>query len=258
MAEHGVNEIVGIVCDGFGLGTDGTAWGGEILCCHEKEFTRSAHLEQQPMVGGDLATRFPVRMAAGILRKEPTIVRWLEAHASQLPHGRDEIQTILHQLENGEYIWTSSCGRVLDAVAAILGLSFERSYEGEPAMRLEATAYGGRDRLELDPQLDLPTIGTTKLVQSIYDCIHRHSPADLAYSAESCLAHGLANAAIRIAEESGVKTIGFSGGVALNEHISVSIRKFISRAGFNFVSNISVPPGDGGISLGQAYLASFE
>jgi len=258
MAEHGVNEIVGIVCDGFGLGTDGTAWGGEILCCHEKEFTRSAHLEQQPMVGGDLATRFPVRMAAGILRKEPTIVRWLEAHASQLPHGRDEIQTILHQLENGEYIWTSSCGRVLDAVAAILGLSFERSYEGEPAMRLEATAYGGRDRLELDPQLDLPTIGTTKLVQSIYDCIHRHSPADLAYSAESCLAHGLANAAIRIAEESGIKTIGFSGGVALNEHISVSIRKFISRAGFNFVSNISVPPGDGGISLGQAYLASFE
>src|SRR5208337_3773879 len=179
MAEHGVNEIVGIVCDGFGLGTDGTAWGGEILYCHEKDFTRVAHLEQQPMVGGDLATRFPARMVAGILRKEPAIVEWLEAHTSQLPHGRDEVQTILHQLENGEYIWTSSCGRVLDAVAAILGLSFERSYEGEPAMRLEATAYGGRDRLELDPQLDLPTIGTTKLVQSVYDRFACYSPADL-------------------------------------------------------------------------------
>jgi len=258
MAEHGVNEIVGIVCDGFGLGTDGRAWGGEILCCHEKEFTRAAHLEQQPMVGGDLATRFPARMVAGILRNDPAIVRWLEAHASQFPHGRDEVQAIFQQLENGEYIWTSSCGRVLDAVAAILGLSFERSYEGEPAMRLEATAYGGHDQLELDPQLDLPTIGTTKLVQSIYDRIHQYSLTDLAYSAESYLAHGLAKAAIRVAEESGVKTIGFSGGVALNEHIAISIRKFISRAGFNFVSNISVPPSDGGISLGQAYLASFE
>ena len=258
MAEHGVNEIVGIVCDGFGLGSDGSAWGGEILNCYEREFKRAAHLEQQPMVGGDLATRFPARMVAGILRKEPAIVEWLEAHASQFPHGSDEVQTILHQLKNGEYIWTSSCGRVLDAVAAILCLSFERSYEGEPAMRLEATAYGGRDRLELDPQLDLPTIGTTKLVQSIYDSIACYSAADLAYSAESYLAHSLANAAIRIAEESGVKTIGFSGGVALNEHIATSIRKFISRAGFNFVSNISVPPGDGGISLGQAYLASFD
>jgi hydrogenase maturation protein HypF len=210
------------------------------------------------MVGGDLATRFPARMVAGILRKEPTIVEWLEAHASQLPHARDEVQTILHQLEKGEYIWTSSCGRVLDAVAAILGLSFERSYEGEPAMRLEAIAYGGRDRLELDPQLDLPTIGTTKLVQSIYDSVHRLSPADLAYSAERYLAHGLANAAIQIAEENGVRTIGFSGGVALNEHIAISIREFITLAGFNFVSNISVPPSDGGISLGQAYLASFD
>ena len=258
MAEHGVNEIVGIVCDGFGLGVDGTAWGGEILCCHEKEFTRAAHLEQQPMVGGDLATRFPARMVAGILRNDPAIVRWLEAHASQFPHGRDEVQAIFQQLENGEYIWTSSCGRVLDAVAAILELSFERSYEGEPAMRLEATARGGSDRLEIDPTLHLSTIGTTKLVQSIYDHIHQYNPTDLAYSAESYLAHGLANAAIQVAEESGVKTIGFSGGVALNEHIAISIRKFISRAGFNFVSNISVPPGDGGISLGQAYLASFD
>jgi hydrogenase maturation protein HypF len=258
MAEHGLTEIVGIVCDGFGLGADGTAWGGEILDCYQKEFKRAAHLEQQPMIGGDLATRFPVRMVAGILRKEPAISEWLEAHASQLPHGRDEVQTILRQLEKGEYIWTSSCGRVLDAVGAILDLSFERSYEGEPAMRLEATASGGRDRLQLEPQLDLPTIGTTKLVQCIYDSIPRYSQADLAYSAQNYLAHSLAEAAIRIAEESGVKTIGFSGGVALNEHIATSIRKSISRAGLDFVSNIAVPPGDGGISLGQAYLASFD
>jgi len=258
MAEHGVNEIVGIVCDGFGLGTDGTAWGGEILECYQEEFKRAAHLEQQPMIGGDLATRFPARMAAGILRKDPAIAEWLESHASQFPHGADEVQTILRQLENGEYIWTSSCGRVLDAVAAILNLSFERSYEGEPAMRLEATASGGRDLLELDEELDLPTIGTTKLVQSIYDSIPRHSPTDLAYSAQQYLAHALASAAIRIAEENGVKTIGFSGGVALNEHIAISIRKSISQAGFKFVSNKAVPPGDGGISLGQAYLASLN
>jgi len=108
MAEHGVNEIVGIICDGFGLGTDGTAWGGEILDCHGKEFKRAAHLEMQPMVGGDLATRFPARMVAGILREELSITGWLEAHVSQLPHGKEEMRTILHQLENGEYIWPAA------------------------------------------------------------------------------------------------------------------------------------------------------
>jgi hydrogenase maturation protein HypF len=258
MAEHGVNEIVGIVCDGFGLGTDGTAWGGEILDCHGKEFKRAAHLEMQPMVGGDLATRFPARMVAGILREEHSIAGWLEAHASQLPYGKEEARTILHQLENGEYIWTSSCGRVLDAVAAILGLSFERSYEGEPAMQLEATAAGGRDQLSLDTQQALPKIETTKMVQTIYGSISHHSVRDLAHSAQSYLAHSLANAAIRVAEESGVRTIGFSGGVALNELIVNSIRKSIRQADFKFVTNAAVPPGDGGIALGQAYLAALD
>jgi len=125
-------------------------------------------------------------------------------------------------------------------------------------MQLEATATGGRDQLSLDTQPALPKIETTKMIQTIYGNISHHSVRDLAHSAQSYLAHSLANAAIRVAEESGVKTIGFAGGVALNELIANSIRKSITQSGLKFVTNAAVPPGDGGISLGQAYLAALD
>lgn len=257
MAEHAVDEIVGIVCDGFGYGSDGKAWGGEILVCRGAEFERAAHLEEQPMVGGDLATRFPVRMAAGILRSEPTIRNWLEKNGHHLPHGQQEVDTVLHQLEKKDFIWTTSCGRILDSVAAILGLSHERTYEGEPAMKLEAHANQGRDRLELDLEVDGTQIGTTNMVRAIYERRSELSSEDLAFSAQAYLAHALAEKAVRIAGEENVKTIGFSGGVAFNEQIAVTIRKVVTEAGYTYVGNGAVPPGDGGISLGQAYLASL-
>ena len=106
MAEHAVDEIVAIVCDGFGLGYDGEAWGGEILACHGSDVRRAAHLEKQPMLGGDLATRYPARMVAGILRDEPTIGDWLKANASNIPHGEEEVAIILQQIERKDFIWT--------------------------------------------------------------------------------------------------------------------------------------------------------
>ena len=72
MMEHSLNEIVGIVCDGYGYGIDGEAWGGEILFSSREsaKFERVGHLEKQPLLGGDLSTRYPIRIAAGILNKE--------------------------------------------------------------------------------------------------------------------------------------------------------------------------------------------
>jgi hydrogenase maturation protein HypF len=71
MTEHGLDEIVGVICDGYGYGLDGEAWGGEILICQagSTEFRRLGHLEPQPLLGGDLASRYPTRIAAGILQK---------------------------------------------------------------------------------------------------------------------------------------------------------------------------------------------
>ena len=258
MAEHGVDDIVAIVCDGFGLGYDGEAWGGEILVCHEDEVRRAAHLEKQPLLGGDLATRYPARMVAGILRDEPSIGDWLKSNYSKLPHGEEEAAILLQQLSKGDFIWTSSCGRVLDSIAAILGICFERTYEGEPAMKLESSSRGGTDRLSVEPKMEGEVIRTTNLVRRIYDQREKIARADLAFSAHSYLARALADAAVGIAEQEDIMTVGFSGGVALNEIISMMIRDAISDAGLRFVSNVAVPPGDGGVSFGQAYLASLQ
>jgi len=258
MAEHSVNDLVAIVCDGFGLGYRNEAWGGEILVCHGTEVRRAAHLEEQPMVGGDLATRYPARMVAGILRDEPTIHDWLRANSSHLPHGDAEMPIITRQLQRKDFIWTSSCGRVLDSVAALLGVSLERTYEGEPAMKLEACSRGGTDRLNIPSQLDGDVIRTTNMVQRIYSEKGQVAVQDLAFSAQAYMARALSEAAIGVAREEGVNTVGFSGGVALNSMISIMIRRMVSEAGVRYVGNSYVPPGDGGISLGQAYLASLQ
>jgi hydrogenase maturation protein HypF len=257
MAEHSVEEIVAIVCDGFGLGYGNEAWGGEIFVCHGPNFKRVAHLEEQPMVGGDQATRYPVRMVAGILREEPSIRDWLKHNSTHLPRGEKEIPVIEGQLEKKDFIWTSSCGRVLDSVAAILGVSYERTYEGEPAIKLEAHSSGGRDVLNLKPRIEDEVIGTMQMVRAIYEASSQFSVPDLAFSAQAYMARALSEAAVRVAENEGIKTVGFSGGVALNAMIAQMIRKLVSEAGLQYAGNSVVPPGDGGISFGQAYLASL-
>jgi len=258
MAEHGVDEIVGIICDGFGLGFAGEAWGGEILVCRGSQVRRAAHLEEQPMIGGDLATRYPARMVAGILRNDPSIQDWLKTNASLLPHGNEEIPIINHQLEKQDFIWTSSCGRVLDAVAAILNISHERTYEGEPAMKLESVARGDGEVLDISPEIDEEFIRTTKMVQEIYNQRNNIPTSDLAASAHTYIARSLTEAAVSAARSEGIKTIGFSGGVALNKRISIIVRRLVTESGLLYVSNVAVPPGDGGIALGQAYLAAIE
>jgi hydrogenase maturation protein HypF len=164
----------------------------------------------------------------------------------------------MRQLERKDFIMTSSCGRVLDSIAALLDVSYQRTYEGEPAIKLEAKARGGRDRLNLEPQINRGIIRTTNIVQNIYDQRGKISVADLAFSAHAYLARALADAAVAVAEEEGIKTVGFSGGVALNEIISLMIRKIVSDAELQYVGNSAVPSGDGGISFGQAYLASLQ
>ncbi|MFB0501572.1 MAG: carbamoyltransferase HypF [Candidatus Bathyarchaeia archaeon] len=251
MGEHNVSEMVGIVCDGFGYGSDGNAWGGEVLHCNREGFQRIGHLKEQPMVGGDLATLYPLRMATGILHSTVNIEEWLLSNRHRFPHGEKEVEVVIKQLEKGSVPKTTSCGRVLDAVSAVLGICHERTYEGEPAMKLESAATKGKDVLKLEPKLASKTVDTTILVREVVSQRHDHSIADLAYSAQSYLAKGLAQLAVEEAERLGVKAVGFSGGVAYNEHITQTIRKTVEEGGFKFFVHSLMPPGDGGISFGQ-------
>jgi hydrogenase maturation protein HypF len=257
MGEHDVDEMVGIACDGFGYGSDGNAWGGEILYCNKDGFKRLGHLEEQPMVGGDLATLYPLRMAAGMLHGEADIEEWLFSNSDRFPHGRSEVEVIVKQLGKALAPKTTSCGRVLDAVAAILGLCYERTYEGEPAMKLESAALKGKDLLNLTPEFKGDAVDTTLLVHEIFDQKGKHSVADLACSAQHYLARSLAESAVEEAERLKVDFIGFSGGVAHNEHITLTIRRIVEENGFKFLVHDQVPPGDGGISFGQVIAAAF-
>ena len=260
MMEHSLDEIIAIVCDGYGYGIGGDAWGGEILFSTREstEFKRLAHLEKQPLLGGDLATRFPMRVAAAILNKKVNIKDWLMQNSSRLPHGETEARLILNQLQKGVNLSeTTSCGRVLDAVAALLGICYERSYEGEPAMKLESVAGRGGDKLRMKPIIKGNVLETTDLLQTIFENIGRVSVADLAYFAHAYLARGLASLAIEKAHKTGVAAVGFSGGVACNYVLARIIREEIEAAGLHFLVHETIPPGDGGVSLGQAAVGGF-
>ena len=257
MGEYGIHEMVGIACDGYGYGSNGKAWGGEILYCDSDGFQRLGHLQEQPMVGGDLATQYPLRMAAGILYGFDCMEEWLLSKSNQFPHGKEEIEVVLKQIKRGHVPKTTSCGRILDAVSVILGLCYERTYEGEPSMRLESAAMEGRDVLSLKPEIRGNVVETTRLIEEIFEKRGDCSVSDLAYSAQAYLAEGLAQLAIEKAERLNVKVVGFSGGVACNEHITLTMRKAVEKRGLKFVAHNLVPPGDGGLSFGQVVAASL-
>jgi len=181
----------------------------------------------------------------------------LLSNSNRFPHGKEEVEVILKQMGRKSFPKTTSCGRVLDAVSAVLGLCYERTYEGEPSMMLESAATKGRDILSLRPKIQGNIIETTGLLKEIFEKRNSHSVADLAHSTQAYLAQGLTQLAVEEAERLKVKVVGFSGGVAYNEHITLTIRKAIEKKGLKFVALSLVPPGDGGLSFGQVVAASL-
>ena len=260
MVEHDVDEVVGVCCDGYGYGADGGAWGGEILLCSRESagFRRVAHLEEQPMIGGDLATRYPLRMAAGILHKNLDVENWLLQNNPRFPHGENEIRILLQQLKNNRNPpVTTSCGRVLDAAAAVLGICYERTYEGEPAMKLESAAMKGKNTLKLQPVIEDDVLDTSQMLLEAFENREKLSNADLARSVHIYLAEGLATLAVEKARENDVKAVGFSGGAACNGILASVMRKTVEGMGLRFLVHEAVPPGDGGLSFGQAVVGGF-
>jgi hydrogenase maturation protein HypF len=165
----------------------------------------------------------------------------------------------LSQLEKGNSgTQTTSCGRVLDAVSALLGVCGVRSYEGEPAMKLESAALAGRDVLQLEPQISGNILSTSYLIRVIYENLDKVSVPDLAYSVHAYLARGLAALAIEQSAVQGTRNVGFTGGAACNQILAEVIRQEIKTAGLKFFVHEQVPTGDGGVSFGQAIVASIS
>ena len=259
MGEHGVEEAIGIAIDGVGYGEDGTIWGGEVLHCSFADYRRVGHLQKQRMIGGDLATLYPLRMVASMLHEKGGLKEFLYNNEEAFPHGKKEIDIVLKQAENGKGIITTSCGRILDAVAALLGICTRRTYEGEPAMKLESHAAGGKS-YGIKPEIewgDISVLSTSHLMNYLWENRNRDSK-NLAFSAEEYMAEGLAEIAVDYAKREHIKAVCISGGCAYNEHIVGTIKKKVESGNMKFLRNERVPAGDGGISLGQAIVADAK
>ncbi|AKB85384.1 carbamoyltransferase HypF [Methanococcoides methylutens] len=252
------SRIIGIALDGAGYGEDGTIWGGEVFEATYSGYERVAHLMEQSMPGGDMAAIYPSRMVLGMLHDvlEPEELRELPLY---FRHGESERNVVLQQLErNVNLVRTSSFARVLDSAAALLGISHYRSYQGEPAMKLESVARDGVHDLDLPVVCKRGVLDTTSLLYGLYERLDSHDVRDLAYSIEDALAVGVAELAVSAAKKRSIDVIGLSGGVAYNEHITGRICEVVKDSGFEFLTHNRIPCGDGGVSLGQAVVAGYS
>ncbi|MFT4923818.1 MAG: hydrogenase maturation protein HypF, partial [Haloarculaceae archaeon] len=255
-AEHGVERAIVVTADGTGYGPDGSVWGGEVLDATLADFERVGGLDTFALPGGETAIEYPARTLASLLDDPERVDDRLVATGAV--DSRDDAALVRQQASQGlNTPATTSAGRFLDAVAALVGACDRRRYEGEPAQRLEALASQGTVR-ELDvPEATRdgnPVVDVQALAASL-DALDG-SPADVAATAQDALARGLGTVAIRAARERGVETVGLTGGVAYNDAISRRLREGIESAGLRFLAPDRVPPGDGGIAYGQAVVAS--
>jgi hydrogenase maturation protein HypF len=262
------DEAVGIICDGYGYGSDGEAWGGEVLVGGYDSFRRAGYVERQPMPGGDLASVRYGRMLQGILYgsmpdealRRLLIKNYLDGYG----HGEKEVDTVFSQLEKRIYTpWTTSVGRLLDAVSCLLGVSYTRTYEGEGAMKLEALATRGRSGnvnlpVEIEEKGGQRMLKTTQMVKGVLGLLDKTPRTDIAFGFQSALSEGLAEMAIRTAQSEGINTVAFSGGVTNNHMITKTIRRIVEDQGLRFLRHRRVPGGDGGVSLGQAVVAALR
>ena len=266
MAEHMIKdeEVIGIALDGAGYGEDGQIWGGEVLKSSYLGYERVGHLEYLPMPGGDLCSYYPYRMLISALTKvlaDDEIRDITKNHINHvLPHRENELDLILKQSRRDATLKTSSFGRVLDAVSALLGLTYYRSYEGEPAMLLEAQAAKG-NFVETDFLMEITrnnkqyVLNTSNLLEYLILNKNKHKKEDIALICQKYLSDGLIQITKNVAQDTGIGKIALSGGVFVNEFIISYITRTLEKEGYTVLCNEKVPPGDGGIALGQAVSA---
>ena len=260
LAEHGhTGKALGLALDGSGLGEDGTIWGGEMLFVHPRADAqrRVGRLRPFPLPGGEAAIREPWRTAEAL---------WLQAGLAEnapRPWSREADRAALlplldEMLSRGVHCpLTSSCGRVFDAVAALCGLCFAVTYEGQAAVLLEEAqdwTEGGA--------YDLPfTANAGELLEADAAALFRAAAGDrlrgvpvgrVARRFHRGLAEGLADWARAGAEQCGVTAVALGGGVLNNRTLAEELPAALAARGLTPLLPLAYPAGDGSIALGQA------
>jgi hydrogenase maturation protein HypF len=250
-AEHGVaTPVIGIALDGVGHGTDGAAWGGELLRVGGGEFARLASLRPLLLPGGDRAAREPWRVAASLLHamgREEAIARRFKRKGAGL------VTEMLAKRVNCPA--TPSAGRWFDGAAALLGVREMNAFEGQAAMQLEALAQAHGPvaadccafRIDADGTLDL-----LPLAARLADL---RDPGFGAALFHATLVEALAQWAAAAAEREGLGSVALGGGCFVNAILARGLRGCLEARGLTVLEASAAPANDGGIALGQAWVA---
>jgi len=252
LAEHGVTcPALGLALDGVGLGSDGQAWGGELLRLEEGGFARLGHLRELRLPGGDRAAREPWRMAASALYemgRGAEIVRRYTAFPAAA--------TVAHMLARGlNAPPSSSCGRLFDAATGLLGIMPTMAFEGQAAMLLESLSARHGTVAPLPQGYLLETDGTLNFLPLLAELTEIKEIERGAALFHATLVDGLADWVRQAAQNSGLDTVALGGGCFLNAILSGKLAERLRVEGLTVLEARQVPPNDGGISLGQAWVA---
>lgn len=261
MAEHGLSgdeTVTGIAFDGTGYGPDETIWGGEILVADYDGSERVAHLSTVLLPGGDAAIRHPARVALSHLRTAG--IAWNDDLPPVAAIPAPERTLLATQLERQlRTVPTSSMGRLFDAVASLIGLRHEITFEAQAAIELEIAATRTTDApatlsLPVREQVgDRPMVlDATSLFHDVVAALRRGSPvAGIALGFHVAVADAVRDIAVLVRQRGGPRIVALSGGVFTNALLTRLATSRLQAEGFTMLRHERVPPNDGGLALGQ-------
>ncbi len=260
VAEHRLDgPVLGLAFDGTGYGTDGTVWGGEVLLGEKNAFRRVAHLKTFALPGGDRAVRDPRRSALGLLYEHnPELASSL---AGGLGFPDDEATNLPAMLSHGiNAPRTSSVGRLFDAVACLAGIDPTITFEGQAAMALEFAAAEENESNKVAYPFDLTGADPIEIDwQPMLEAVLADRAAGVSTAQMSGRFHrGLARAVVALVNRFETRQIVLSGGCFLNRRLSDRLESALKAAGYAVFVPLAVPPGDGSIALGQAWMAGWD
>lgn len=267
IAEHGLKQpVIGLALDGVGLGTDGVAWGGELLWVDRAQWRRLGHLQTLALPGGDAAAREPWRMAASVLHALGRNGEIVTRFGPRAGHAAAQtVQTMLTRNLNCPP--ATGAGRWFDAAAGALGISVRQEFEAQAAIALEKLAFdylaahgepehGAAYAIGDDGVLDLRS-----LLAQLFACADSGDGREIARGAalfHTALAASLTEWAFGAAERSGARAIALGGGCFFNRVMTPRLRAGLERRNLHVFVPQTVSCGDAGLALGQAWVAARQ
>lgn len=287
MAEHGLTSgILGFSWDGTGYGEDGKIWGSEIFEIDSSSgFNRVGHLTEKVLPGGDASVTRPYRMTAVYLHQlynksgsdRSELNKYIYDNLTYKDIKDHEIDVLCNQIRTGfNSPLTTSMGRFFDAVSSLLGCTHISTYEGEAAIALEMaidnkyTDDFGKEDSKITPEEThrydfiiskadgISIIEDIYIFEQILDDLKRGTdPGCISYKFHNTLAQIILEISLDRGRSAGIDKVALSGGVFQNNYLLNLCYTVLKNNGFHVYTNFKVPVNDGGISLGQAYLAAF-